>query len=320
MADPGEKLVLKPGVVIPFLSNFSMSNDGESFHFTECDMSNKNIEQLNKAIEEAKEVYKMNLSVNNIADPGPIKELHNLIHLDLSKNKIKNVSIFTSEESFLQLKYLDLSNNKFPDLAAFKCPKLEYLDLSFNKLEKINEGWQGHPNLKVFKVVDNKFKNFAPFKNMPKLEELYLANNNIAALSGYEGLASLRVLHLRRNKIEKIDDELPELPALEYLNLRSNKIPNMENLAKIFAFPNLRDINVINCPVELSFSSMNVFIAEVLIRNTKMQRFCKVEINDSHKLEAVFLAKYNHKKAEDERKRLEEEEKAKAEAEAANEG
>jgi len=43
MAD-GEKLVLKPGVVTPFLSNFAMSNDGESFHFTELNMSSKNIE------------------------------------------------------------------------------------------------------------------------------------------------------------------------------------------------------------------------------------------------------------------------------------
>jgi Leucine-rich repeat (LRR) protein len=100
MADPSEKLVLKPGVVIPYLSNFAMSNDGESFHFTECDMSNKNIEQLNKTIEEAKEVYIMNLSLNNIADPGALKELQNLVHLDLSKNKIKNVSIFTNEEAF----------------------------------------------------------------------------------------------------------------------------------------------------------------------------------------------------------------------------
>ena len=56
MADAGEKLVLKPGVVTPFLSNFAMSNDGESFHFTELDMSSKNIEQLNKTIEEAKEL------------------------------------------------------------------------------------------------------------------------------------------------------------------------------------------------------------------------------------------------------------------------
>lgn len=141
MADPTEKLVLKPGVVAPFLSNFAMSNDGESFHFTELDMSGKNIEQLNKAIEEAKEVYVCNLSVNNIADPSALKELQNLIHLDLSKNKVKNVSIFTNEEAFPQLKYLDLSGNKFADFAAFKCPKLEYLDISHNKLEKVNEGW-----------------------------------------------------------------------------------------------------------------------------------------------------------------------------------
>lgn len=75
MADAGEKLVLKPGVVTPFLSDFSMSNDGESFHFIKCDLSKKNIEQLNKTIEEAKEVYKLDLSFNNIADPSAMKEL-----------------------------------------------------------------------------------------------------------------------------------------------------------------------------------------------------------------------------------------------------
>ena len=64
-----------------------------------------------------------------------------MIHLDLSQNKVKNVSVFTNEEAFVNLKYLDLSNNKFNELAAFKCPKLEYLDISFNKIEKINEGW-----------------------------------------------------------------------------------------------------------------------------------------------------------------------------------
>jgi len=60
MAD-GEKLVLKPGVVTPYLSNFALSKDGESFHFTTLDMSSKNIEQVNKVIEEAKEVYTCNL-------------------------------------------------------------------------------------------------------------------------------------------------------------------------------------------------------------------------------------------------------------------
>ena len=141
MAEAGEKLVLKPGIVTPFLSNFAMSTDGESFHFTELNMSSKNIEQLNKTIEEAKEVYILNLTLNNIADPSALKELHNLQHIDLSKNKIKNITIFTQDEVMLNLKYLDLSSNKFSEFPALKCPKLEYLDISDNKLEKVNEGW-----------------------------------------------------------------------------------------------------------------------------------------------------------------------------------
>jgi hypothetical protein len=64
-----EKLVLKQGVVTPFLSNFSLSADGESFLYTTLDMSGKNIEALNKFIEEAKEVYTCNLSNNSIPDP-----------------------------------------------------------------------------------------------------------------------------------------------------------------------------------------------------------------------------------------------------------
>lgn len=322
MADAGEKLVLKPGVVTPFLSNFTMSTDGESFHFIECNMSSKNIEQLNKTIEEAKEVYIMNLTLNNIADPSALKELHNLQHIDLSKNKVKNISIFTQDEVLLNLKYLDISSNKFSEFPALKCPKLEYLDVSDNKLEKVNEGWAGHPSLKILKSRENKFKTFAPFKNMPKLEELYLGNNNLSSLTGYEGLPALKKLHLRRNKIEKIEEEgVPELPALEYLNLRSNKVINFEHMVRLFGyFPTLKDLNVINCQVELGYSSMNIFTAEVLEKNPKMDRFCKVDITDAHRLEAVYLAKYKWQKAEDARLEAEKEAAAKAAAEEEKEG
>ena len=57
-----EKLVLKAGVVTPFLSNFTMSTDGESFHFTDLEMSQKGVEALNKFIEEAREVYNWSLT------------------------------------------------------------------------------------------------------------------------------------------------------------------------------------------------------------------------------------------------------------------
>ena len=59
---------------------------------------------------------------------------------------------------------------------------------------------------------------------MPKLEELYLQGNAVSSITGYDGLPELRKLNLRRNKIEKIEEELPPLEKLEYLNLRKNNI------------------------------------------------------------------------------------------------
>ena len=76
-------------------------------------------------------------------------------------------------------------------------------------------------------------------------------------------------------------------------------------------------MNCINCPVELGYSSMNVFIADILAKNPKIKRWCKVEITDAHKLEAVYLAKYKWNKEEEARIAKE---KAEADAAAAAEG
>lgn len=177
-------------------------------------LANKRIEALNNSILEAKHVTFLDLSNNNVVDVNIIQQLTGLVKLNLAKNKIKSVAMFTNEENFPNLRWLDISNNKYTELVAIKVPKLEYLDISYNRLEKVNEGWTGHPNIKILKSIDNKFKNLAPFKEMPRLEELYLESNAITSLSGYENLPSLRKLHLRKNKIEKIEEELPELPNL----------------------------------------------------------------------------------------------------------
>ena len=130
----------------------------------------------------------------------------------------------------------------------------------------------------------------------------------------------MKKLNLRKNKIDKIAEELPPLPALEYLNVRSNSVQKMEDLLRLMnadTFPALQDLNVINCGIELNYSSMNIFLAEILEKKPNIKRFCKVTVTDAHRLEAVYLAKYKFEVAEAERKRIEAEEKAKAEAEAA---
>lgn len=208
----------------------------------------------------------------------------------MAKNKIKALTLFTNDDMFPNLRWLDVSTNKYVELPAIKLPKLEYLDISYNKIEKVNEGWTGHANIRILKSIDNKFKNLAPFKVMPKLEELYLQANTITALSGWESLPELRKLNLRRNKIEKIDEEMPTMEKLEYLNLRANKLGDMPMVERLYVFPKLTDLNVINNPVEQACTSFNIFVAEMLIKRPGMKRICKHEVTEANLLESVYLA------------------------------
>lgn len=137
-------------------------------------------------MEEVKETRRCDLSINNIADVSMLKDMQQLVYLNLSKNKIKALAVFCNDDMFANLKWLDVSNNKLTELPGLKLPKLEYLDIGYNKLEKVNEAWTGHANVRVLKTVDNKFKSLAVFKAMPKLEQLYMANNAVTVLGGWE--------------------------------------------------------------------------------------------------------------------------------------
>lgn len=62
---------------------------------------------------------------------------------------------------------------------------------------------------------------------------------------------------------------------------------------------------------------MNLFVAELLIKKPEVKRFCKIDIQDAHRLEAVHLSDYKWQKSEEER--LAEEAKKAAEEAAGNE-
>ena len=232
-----------------------------------------------KAAEEIKDITVLDFSNNGLADVGSLNICTRLTRLNLANNRIKSAAVFAQEEVFPNLQWLDISNNKFGEWPAFKCPKLDYLNISGNKLEKISNDWAGHANLRIISAADNKFKNLALFKAMPKLEELYLAQNMIASFNGWEGgLPMLKRLHLRRNKITDFDEELSELPELVYLNLRHNAIETIEVAIKVFNFPKIIDLNVLNNPCDTKSSSFNLLMAEFLIKRTSLKRFCKQRV------------------------------------------
>ena len=109
-------MVLKPEVIKKFLAHFDYTQDKEAMQFQHLILGSKRIEQLNNSILEAKHVTFVDLSNNNVVDISLLAQFTNLVKLNLSKNKIKNISVFNNEENFQALRWLDLSNNKFNEL------------------------------------------------------------------------------------------------------------------------------------------------------------------------------------------------------------
>lgn len=309
-----DKLVIKADVLAKYLCDFNFSEDFECMQFTSLYMSSKKIESLNNAILEVKHVKIVDFSNNNIVDPTLLQGFEFLIHLNLNGNKVKTLSAFATEDGFPRLRKLELANNKLSDLVPIVTKSLEYFDITSNKIEKY-DSWNGHPSIKIFKAVDNKFKNLSIIKDMPNLTTAYLAMNPITSFSGYENVGNLKFLHLRTTKIDKIDEELPEMPAIEHINLRETKIASLANLKNIFQFGSLRNLNIVDTPLETDATSFNMLLAEVIILYHGLVKFCKVTITEQHKYESLYLSEYRWRKAEEERKRKEEEEKQKAEGE-----
>lgn len=90
-------------------------------------------------------------------------------------------------------------------------------------------------------------------------------------------------------------------------------------MERLFKFEKLTDINVLNNPVEQNATSFNIFVADAVSRRPQITRFCKVEITEANRLEAVYLKEWRWTKSEEERKKKEKEEAERlAKEEAAN--
>lgn len=110
----------------------------------------------------------------------------------------------------------------------------------------------------------------------------------------------------------------PDLPALEYLNLRENKIENLKEVAFLAILGNLKDLNLKETPLEEGVEGDLKKEVLILLEKLSLKKFNKDEVAPEDVQEAIELKNERIKEAEEKRIQ-EEEERREAELEAEKE-
>lgn len=228
--------------------------------------------------------------INNLNGLSRIKDIDKVSVLDLSRNHIESISA----DPFIKLKKLkkliinasgvsSIKENAFRNLS-----NLEELSLSTNDLESISNNAFAVEFNKTIKKLDlsvNRLEKLDRIlQGLSGLEEIMLHDNKIAGSLKYEnlkGLSNLKFLDCERNNISKIeDDAFQDLEKLDTVKFMGNKISKLDSVNNPFnGLKNLKSIQFPNNDLTLAdpyiFSSMNKLTELFLFGNTIKPGFVK---------------------------------------------
>lgn len=197
----------------------------------------------------------------------------NLLVLNVSSNEISFIDNF---EWALSLKHVDLSYNKLHNISknVFSVLKdLERLNLDNNFITSIDpQAFGGLSNLKIINLQKNLLSSVT-LKNLTNLIEVNLASNNLKSqsLTNFGNLPRLQILLLQNNLITNLPPNcFDTFPLLKVLDLSSNKLILENNLFKKLSYLkqlNLRNNSLQNIPVGLFKGLANLEILDISINN-----------------------------------------------------
>lgn len=138
-----------------------------------------------------------------------------------------------------------------------------------------------------------------------------MAENPLVSVGQLHTMTNLKKLHLRATEIEKFEF-FPDLPKLEYLNLRESKLALVEDLKKVEILENLTSLNFIGAPVtdELKDGVKKELI--LLFPDLYLEKINKELITEEDYQEAEELKQERIKEEEEKRRAAEGEGEGKA--------
>lgn len=179
-------------------------------------------------------LYELDIRHNMIEDISPLRQLHRLVTLKASYNKIASISLesatlrtailsynpatsFTIDGVAPALARLDFSYCKLADSDSIQalpsaCPSLEELILDSNSIRKLPTDIKCMQNLIRISVINNNLEALpADIGELPRLQHLILPNNDLHEVpASVWNFAELITLNLSSNLL----NEFPDPPAI----------------------------------------------------------------------------------------------------------
>jgi Leucine-rich repeat (LRR) protein len=250
---------------------------------------------------DVQDVLVMDLSEKGITNVDELKYFENLTYLNLTDNKISDLSVLKNLKGITAL----FTKNNNPDLDVFT-PIAEYyenikqtditFDIKFDSnLEKVIrenikkpegklepkdvrgitdlnaskqkiltiQGLNYLVNLKKLDLSANSIVNIEPLKNLTNLESLSLSGNAITDVSSISRLQVLAALDLTENKIKDITS-LKELKKLNSIKIGYNSI---EDASPINGLLNLKELHVNNNKLADTCGLERLYLNTLYIKN-----------------------------------------------------
>ncbi|XP_045144857.1 leucine-rich repeat and guanylate kinase domain-containing protein [Echinops telfairi] len=221
------------------------SSDSDMQNQEGCDLADISI------LSEYIHLQKLDLSINKIEDLSCVSCMPYLLELNASQNRLTTFFNFNPPRN---LKKVDFSYNQISemtDLSAYQA--LTKLILDNNQIQEI-KGLELCCNLTHLSLARNKITTIDGLSMLP-IKNLCLSNNQIEKITGLEELKVLQKLDLSNNQISSLQG-LENHDLLEVLNLEENKIEELREIEYIEKLPLLRILNLLRNPIQVSAVNM----------------------------------------------------------------
>jgi internalin A len=179
------------------------------------------------------------ISGNDIHDISWICPLRNLEELNISYNRIKDISPL---KSLSNLRKVIMQNNDVEDISFVK--EIQYLktfNATLNHIVDLSP-LEGNTSLKKLLISDNRIRDISPLRRT-NIRDLYLSRNLISDISPLNDMQSLQTIFLSKNRITTISP-LRCNDTIAYLNLKGNEIEDRAASSVIFTMSSIKALSI----------------------------------------------------------------------------